>query len=179
VVDACRAELGMPTTLVHCAARRAPRGIRELSFEEWQQAIAADLDAVYNVLRLTLPSMLAAGFGRLVMQVGSSFHTGLPIGSATVATVEASLCGLARALAHDMGSRGITANVLSTGPSEATREISSGLADDRPSSTDGILGRALRAEEIADVGLGLCERRAQIINGQTIMANGGIFAFGR
>jgi enoyl-[acyl-carrier-protein] reductase (NADH) len=112
--------------------------------------------------------------------IGSaSLRTGLPIGCATTATAHAGLCGLVRALAQDAGHQGVTANVVSAGMTQADVSSYGPLSGSYGTPVGGgSLGRLVTVEEIASLSLYLCCPIAQIVTGQTLMADAGTFVFG-
>ena len=179
VVHRCRAELGDISTVIHCAGYRSHANIVDLPLEDWRRAIAVTLHGAYFLARETVPAMAAAGFGRFVFIGGNCLHTGMPVGSAHVAAAKGGLRGFVRALAQETGRAGITANVVSPGVVDTESRASEApvIAGWDPAGASTI-GRMAETEEIASLCLFLCGPGGATVNGQTIMADGGTFAFG-
>jgi 3-oxoacyl-[acyl-carrier protein] reductase len=178
MVDTCAARLGPISTVIHCAAFRSHQPMHELTYDEWKRTLSVSLGGAYLLARSTVPTMASAGFGRLVFIAGSSIVSGLPTGCVHVATAKSALRGFVRSLVQEVGARGVSANVVSPGPIDFGRhqEIAPmGRWDPVRASS---LGRMATADELAELCLFLCSPAAAIIQGQTIMADGGVFGFG-
>src|SRR5690606_13071864 len=82
--------------------------------EEWSDVISTNLDAVYRMSKLVIRGMMKARSGRIInitSVVGSSGNAG----QANYAAAKAGVAGMSRALARELGSRGITVNCVAPG----------------------------------------------------------------
>ncbi len=177
MVAMCQKELGPISTVIHCAAYRSHKPTRDLSYDEWKMTFAVSLGGAHLLARSTLSSMTDSGFGRFIFIAGSSSVFGLPDGCAHVAASKSALRGFARSLAQEVGDKGVTANVVSPGPinSGGSRTVAPmGRWDPIRASA---LGRMATSQEVASLILYLCTPEAAIIQGQVIMADGGVFGF--
>ena len=85
--------------------------IWEETWESWRAAMALNLDAAFELTRLVVPDMTAAGWGRIVMVGSTAGQVGAPAMSAYSAS-KAGVLGLIRSVAQDVGSFGVTANAV-------------------------------------------------------------------
>jgi 3-oxoacyl-[acyl-carrier protein] reductase len=179
VVDRCAGELGGITSVVHSAAYRSHGELVDLDLAEWRRPRQATVDGAFLLTRATLPRMRAAGFGRLVFVGGSAMVNALPVGHGHVATAKAALRGFVRAIAQEAGRDGVTANVVSPGviATEARGSVVPTYRGWNPLDASA-LGRMASMHEVASLCLYLCRPEAAIVNGQTLNADGGTFAFG-
>jgi NAD(P)-dependent dehydrogenase (short-subunit alcohol dehydrogenase family) len=174
-VDAAAA-LGPPTLLVLCAAALyTPKKLHTVDDEEIASHLAVDLGAAIALCRAALPAMLAARHGRIVALGSLAARTGIP-GATLYATAKAALEGLARGLAVDYTRRGITANVVAAGFT-ATERLAERLGGD-PSAHERLVRataarRLVTPEEVADVVVFLCSRRAAGVTGAVIDVTAG------
>lgn len=142
--------------------------------EEWSAVIETNLTSVFRMTRLLLRGMTKARWGRIInisSVVGSSGNAG----QANYAAAKAGLEGFSRALALEIGSRGITVNCIAPGfiDTDMTRELT-------PEQTQSLLtriplGRYGQPEEIAAVAGFLASQEAGYITGETVHANGGMY----
>jgi len=95
-------------------------------------------------------------------------------GQANYAASKAGLVGAARSIARELGSRGVTANVIA--PGFVATDMTAELGDDRTAEILGSvpLGRLAAAEEIADVVTFLASDAAGYITGAVIPVDGGL-----
>ena len=90
-----------------------------MSEDDFTSVLDANLTAAYRVAKRAAQGMLRARRGRIILM---SSVVGLlgSAGQANYAASKAGLVGLARSLARELGSRGITVNVVAPGPSQPT-----------------------------------------------------------
>lgn len=179
VVANCAEALAPVTTVIHCASYRSVRPLLDLSLEEWRRARQVTLGGAHFLARAALPAMLDSGFGRFVLIGGNAMHTGLPVGHAHAATAKAALGGFVRALAQEVGRRGVTANVVSPGTIDTEARAGKPPEFSEWDPIEGsALGRMITMQEVASTCLYLCTSEAEHITGQVINADGGTFVLG-
>lgn len=109
-------ELGTPQILVNAAGVFGPIApLLRAEPERWIETIAIDLVGPYLMCRMFAPSMVAAGWGRIInVTSAASLHPPGRLGSA-YATAKAALNHLTRHLASELDGSGVTANVIHPG----------------------------------------------------------------
>jgi 3-oxoacyl-[acyl-carrier protein] reductase len=142
--------------------------------DDWAAVIDTNLSAVFRLSRAVMRPMVKARWGRIVnvtSVVGASGNAG----QANYAAAKAGVAGMTRALARELGARGITVNCVAPGfiDTDMTRALepaqSAALLQQIPV---GRLGDA--AEVAAAVGF-LCTPAAAYITGSTLHVNGGMY----
>ncbi len=141
---------------------------------EWHDVIDTNLNAIYRLSKACLRGMTKARWGRIInisSVVGSMGNPGQTNYSATKAGVE----GFSRALASEIGSRGITVNSVAPGfiDTDMTRALPEAQREALVKQI--AVGRLGRAEEIAAVVSFLASDGAAYITGETIHVNGGMY----
>jgi 3-oxoacyl-[acyl-carrier protein] reductase len=173
-IDGVIARHGRIDILVLNASVRWEMPFTEMTFEQWRVPHAISLDGSFHCIKACLPSMIAAGSGSIVALTGSGVLTGT-VGKVHSSAAKSGLTGMIRALARELGPRGIRANCVAPGMIQTTRP------DYRAPRRDpkGIipLGREGDVQEIAATVRFLCGPGASYINGQTIHVNGGQHMF--
>ena len=143
--------------------------------EELDRTIGTNLRGTFLCSRTALRTMLKERWGRIV-NVSSAVALRGNAGQAAYAASKAGILGVTRALAREVGSRGITVNAVCPGylQTELTAEISDEakrmLVDNTP------LGRPARLEEIAAVVRFLMSDEASYVNGAVVAVDGGLTA---
>lgn len=144
-----------------------------MSEGDFTSVIDANLTAAYRVCKRASQHMLRARAGRIVLM---SSVVGLlgSAGQANYAASKAGLVGLARSLARELGSRGITINVVAPGP--VATDMTAALGEDRLAELTAAvpLGRMATTEEIAGVVTFLASPDAAYITGAVIPVDGGL-----
>ena len=145
-----------------------------MSSDEWQEVVDTNLNGAFRVTKAALRNMVKARWGRII-NVGSVVaRLGNP-GQANYVSSKAGLEGFTRSLALEVGSRGITVNLLAPGFIET--DMTAALSDEQTSAmlTRIPLGRMGQAKEVAAAVSFLSGGQAAYITGQTIHINGGMF----
>lgn len=142
--------------------------------EEWDAVIETNLKAVYRMSRLVMRGMMKARQGRIInitSVVGSSGNAG----QANYAASKAGVAGMSRALARELGSRGITVNCVA--PGFIDTDMTKALPEESRLALQGqiALGRLGRPEEIAAAVGFLASPGAAYVTGTTLHVNGGMY----
>ena len=181
VVERTVERLGAPSILVHAAGLGGylDSPIWEETTESWRAAMAIHLDAAFELMRLTVPAMCEARYGRIVLLGSTAGSVGAPAMSAYSAS-KAGLVGLMRSVACDVAPFDVTCNaVLPTwvrGTEMAERDAAA-EARSRSTTVDDIWGeraeaswakRVLEASEVASVICFLATRAASGVNGAAV-----------
>jgi NAD(P)-dependent dehydrogenase (short-subunit alcohol dehydrogenase family) len=144
-----------------------------MSEDDFTSVLDANLTGAYRVTKRAASSMVRARAGRIVLM---SSVVGLlgSAGQANYAAAKAGLVGLARSLARELGSRGITVNVIAPGP--VSTDMTAALSEKRLADLTAAvpLGRMATPEEIAGVVAFLASADASYITGAVIPVDGGL-----
>lgn len=141
--------------------------------EDWAQVIETDLSAIFRLSRAVVPGMMKARHGRIV-SIGSVVGSMGNPGQANYAAAKAGLIGFSKALAREIGSRGVTVNVVAPGfiETDMTRELKD---EQREALLAQIPAKRLGAtEDIAAAVAFLASLEAGYITGETLHVNGGM-----
>jgi 3-oxoacyl-[acyl-carrier protein] reductase len=147
--------------------------LMRMSDEDWDQVIATNLTGAFRVARRAARPMIRGRFGRIVFissvvgQMGSA-------GQVNYAASKSGLVGMARSLARELGSRGVTANVVAPGFIET--DMTAELGDDlvKKYAEQIPLGRLGSVADIAGTVEFLASDAASYITGAVIPVDGGL-----
>ena len=142
--------------------------------EEWDDVIETNLKAVFRMSKLVMRGMMKARSGRIINITSVVGEAGNP-GQANYAAAKAGVAGMSRALAQELGSRGVTVNCVA--PGFIDTDMTRGLADAQKDALQQKipLGRLGSAQEIAATVAFLASPGASYITGETINVNGGMY----
>jgi len=143
--------------------------------EEFDRTIATNVRGSFLCSRAALRSMLRERWGRIV-NVSSAVALRGNAGQAVYAASKAALLGMTKSLAREVGSRGITVNVICPGYVETG--MTAGISDEarRLLVENTPIGRPARHEEVAAVVRFLCSDEASYVNGAVVAVDGGLTA---
>jgi 3-oxoacyl-[acyl-carrier protein] reductase len=174
LVAAMSAGEGAPTILVNNAGITRDNLAMRMKDDEWASVIDTNLSAVFRLCRLVMRPMMKARFGRIVnitSVVGASGNAG----QANYAAAKAGVAGMTRALARELGSRGITVNCVAPGfiDTDMTRALNEAQTASLMQTIP--LGRFGAPEDIAAAVGFLASPRAAYVSGVTLHVNGGMY----
>jgi len=160
----------VPYAVINNAGFRKDNLLAWLSSEDWKSVIDVSLDGFFNVTKQVLPFMLNKRKGRIINITSTAAHSGMP-GQTNYSAAKAGLLGATRALALETAKRNVLVNAVSPGFIET--DMLEGLPMTIISKTIP-LGRAGKAEDVAEMVSFLCSDKAAYITGQAIQINGGL-----
>ena len=174
VVKQIQEQYGAPSILVNNAGITKDNLLMRMKEDEWQDVIGTNLGSMYSVSKACLRGMSKGKWGRIVnvsSVVGSMGNAGQTNYAASKAGVE----GFTRALAREIGSRGVTVNSVAPGfiQTDMTDALEESQRDALASQIP--LKRLGAADEVAAVVAFLCSEPAGYITGETLHVNGGLY----
>ncbi len=168
------AEASAPTILVNNAGVTRDQLLMRMSEDDWDTVLDTNLRSVYRLSKACLRGMMKARTGRII-SIASVIGSMGNAGQANYAAAKAGMMGFSRSLAREVGSRGITVNVVAPGfiDTDMTRELSE---DQREAMLSDIpLKRLGEPGDIAETVNFLASSASAYITGQTIHVNGGMY----
>jgi 3-oxoacyl-[acyl-carrier protein] reductase len=168
------AQASAPTILVNNAGVTRDQLLMRMSEEDWDTVIDTNLRSVFRLSKACLRGMMKARQGRII-SISSVVGSMGNAGQSNYAAAKAGMMGFTRSLAREVGSRGITVNVVAPGfiDTDMTRELNE--AQREAMLKDIPLNRLGEAVEIAEAVCFLASPRAAYITGQTLHVNGGMY----
>ena len=161
--------------LVNNAGITSPTRFLDVTGEEWDRLFAVNVRGAYNITRRVAPEMADRGFGRIVFLSSVSAERGGGVfGGVAYSAAKAAQLGFARALARELGPKGITAN--SVAPGLIGTDITGGaLEGERKTEllAGTPVGRVGNVADVADLITFLCREESGYITGGTYDVNGG------
>jgi 3-oxoacyl-[acyl-carrier protein] reductase len=144
-----------------------------MSDDDWSTVVDTNLGGAFRVARRASRGMLRARRGRIVF-VSSVVGLLGSAGQTNYAAAKAGLVGLARSIARELGSRGITANVVA--PGFVDTDMTAVLSDERKAEilAQVPLGRYATTDEVAEVVRFLASDAAAYITGAVVPVDGGL-----
>ncbi len=139
--------------------------------KEWEDVISTNLNSFFYLTKHVLMGMLAAKYGRIINITSLSGIKGMP-GQTNYSASKAGLIGATKALAQEVGRRGVTVNAVAPGFIK-TDMIEAFNEEDYKKMIP--LNRFGSAEEVAAVVGFLASKDASYITGEVISVNGGLY----
>jgi 3-oxoacyl-[acyl-carrier protein] reductase len=165
---------GTPTVLVNNAGITRDNLLLRMKNEEWDDIMNTNLGSVFRLSKGVLRGMMKARRGRII-SIASVVGVMGNAGQTNYAAAKAGIIGFSKSLAREVGSRGITVNVVAPGfiatdmtaklPAEQQQQLAAQVA----------LGRLGTPEDIAHAVAFLASPQAGYITGETLHVNGGMY----
>ena len=174
VLKAIGDEFGTVTVLVNNAGITRDNLLMRMKSEEWDSVINTNLTSLYRVAKACLRPMMKAKTGRII-NIASVVGASGNAGQTNYSAAKAGMLGFTKSLAQEVGSRGITVNVVAPGfiDTDMTKELPEAQRDALLSAIP--LARLGQPEEIASAVGFLASNAAGYITGETIHVNGGMY----
>ena len=174
LVDAIGKEFGAVSILVNNAGITRDNLLLRMKDEEWNDILDTNLSSVFRTSKAVMRGMMKARKGRIV-NIASVIGVTGNAGQANYAAAKAGIIAFSKSLAREIGSRGVTVNVVAPGfiDTDMTRALPEG-------TREGLLGQIALARlgEPADIARAvafLAGPSAAYITGETLHVNGGMY----
>jgi NAD(P)-dependent dehydrogenase (short-subunit alcohol dehydrogenase family) len=166
-------ELGPVEVLVANAGINRDGLLVRMAEQDFEDVLATNLTASWRFAKRVVPGMLRARWGRIVAVSSVGAYLGAP-GQTNYAASKAGLIGLARSIAREYASRGITANVVAPGPIETDMLGTMPAAARAALPTQVPVGRVGTPAEVAAAVSFLASDAAAFITGAVLPVDGGL-----
>jgi 3-oxoacyl-[acyl-carrier protein] reductase len=164
---------GNVSILINNAGITADNLLLRMKDEEWNDVLRTNLSSVFYTSKVFLRGMMKARHGRIISIASVVGQMG-NAGQANYAAAKSGLTGFSKSLAREVGSRGITVNVVA--PGFIQTEMTAGLSEAQQARLiDQIpLNQLGNVSDVASAVLYLASRAGNYVTGETINVNGGI-----
>ena len=174
LIDAIIKEHGALHVLVNNAGITRDMLAMRLKDEDWDAVLDTNLKAVFRLSRAVLRPMMKQRWGRIISITSVVGASGNP-GQANYAAAKAGVAGMTRALARELGSRGITVNCVAPGFIATDMTAALGEEQQKALAAQIPLGRLGQPADIAAAVAYLASPEAGYVSGQELHVNGGMF----
>lgn len=173
-LSAIQNQFGAPVILVNNAGITKDGLLLRMKDSDWDAVINTNLTAIFRLSKACLKGMSKARWGRII-NISSVVGQMGNAGQTNYAAAKAGLEGFTRALAKEMGGRGITANCIA--PGFIQTDMTHGLTETQQATMLAQIpaNRLGQPEEIAHAVVFLASDQAGYINGVTLPVNGGMY----
>ena len=166
-------DLGPVSILVNCAGITRDKTFVKMTRGQWDEVIATNLGGPFNVTHAVLPSLLEAGWGRII-NISSIVGQWGNFGQCNYAATKGGLIAFTMSLAREVARKNITVNAVAPGfiETDMTKDLSDAVKQQVCQTTP--VGRLGTAEEVAAAVAFLASPSASYITGQVLGVNGGM-----
>jgi 3-oxoacyl-[acyl-carrier protein] reductase len=173
VLADAEAAMGHVDVLINNAGLTRDTLAVRMTDDAWQNVIDVNLTAAFRLSRSSMKGMMKRRWGRVISIASIVGVTGNP-GQANYAASKAGLIGMSKALAQEVGSRGITFNCVAPGFIQTA--MTDALNDDQKAKLNEKIPaqRLGQPEDIAAAVVYLASNEASYVTGQTLHVNGGM-----
>ncbi|KTC88994.1 3-oxoacyl-ACP reductase FabG [Fluoribacter dumoffii] len=163
-----------PSILVNNAGITSDNLLLRMDDDEWYKVIETNLNSIYKMSKICIKPMFRARWGRII-SIGSVVGSSGNSGQVNYTAAKAGIVGFSKSLAQEIGSRGITVNVVA--PGFIDTDMTAALPDMvKEEMLKRIPMRKLgEPKDIAEAVAFLASESAKYITGETIHVNGGMY----
>jgi 3-oxoacyl-[acyl-carrier protein] reductase len=149
------------------------RSFLEIPEDEWDRVMAVNLKSLFLCCRAVVPHMRDQGRGKIVNISSSRVWEGIP-NRLHYTTSKAGVIGFTRAMAHEVGSMGITVNAVTPGYTLSESQVASSTGNYLAAQAEGrAMGRPQHPEDLVGAVMFLSSPASDYMSGQTINVDGG------
>ena len=174
LIESIIKEHGALSILVNNAGITRDQLLMRMKDADWQAVLDTNLSSVYRTSKTVLRGMMKARKGRIISIASVVGVTGNP-GQTNYAAAKAGIIAFSKSLAREVGSRGITVNVVAPGFIDTDMTRALGEEQRKMLEATIALGRLGKPEDIAQAVLFLASPAAAYITGETLHVNGGMY----
>ncbi len=173
LVNEGRRALGGLHIVVNNAGITRDNLLMRMEEAEWEEVLRVNMSGVFHVCKAAIRPLMRQRWGRII-NIGSVSGLMGQVGQTNYAATKAGLIGFSKSLAREVGSRGITVNVIAPGfvPTEMTAKVDEGIQAQINALIP--LQRFGKAEEIAHAVAFLASEEASYITGVVLPVDGGL-----
>ncbi|PWY56015.1 3-oxoacyl-ACP reductase [Legionella qingyii] len=163
-----------PSILVNNAGITSDNLLLRMDDEEWYKVIETNLNSIYKVSKICIKPMFRARWGRII-SIGSVVGSSGNSGQVNYTAAKAGIVGFSKSLAQEVGSRGITVNVVAPGfiDTDMTAALPDMVKDEMLKRIP--MRKLGEPKDIAEAVAFLASDSAKYITGETIHVNGGMY----
>ncbi len=174
LIESIGKDIGPISILVNNAGITRDNLLLRMKDEDWQAILDTNLTSVYRTSKAVMRGMMKARKGRIV-NIASVIGVTGNAGQANYAAAKAGIIAFSKSLAKEIGSRGVTVNVVAPGfiETDMTRDLPE--ASKQALVGQIALGRLGAPADIAHAVAFLCSPGAAYITGETLHVNGGMY----
>jgi 3-oxoacyl-[acyl-carrier protein] reductase len=174
LIEGIAKEIGAISILVNNAGITRDNLLMRMKDEDWQAILDTNLTSVYRTSKAVMRSMMKARKGRIINIASVVGVTG-NAGQTNYAAAKAGIIAFSKSLAKEIGSRGVTVNVVA--PGYIATDMTKDLPEDAKQALMGqiALGRLGEPADIARAVAFLASPAAAYITGETLHVNGGMY----
>jgi 3-oxoacyl-[acyl-carrier protein] reductase len=174
LIDSIGKEFGAVSILVNNAGITRDNLLMRMKDEDWQAIIDTNLTSVYRTCKAVMRGMMKARKGRII-NIASVIGVTGNAGQTNYAAAKAGIIAFSKSLAKEIGSRGVTVNVVA--PGFIDTDMTKAMPEDAKSALVGqiALGRLGEPADIARAVAFLAGPSASYITGETLHVNGGMY----
>jgi 3-oxoacyl-[acyl-carrier protein] reductase len=176
LVEATIAAFGRIDILVNNAGVTADDLILRMSEEEWDRVVDTNLKGTFSVTKAAIRPMVRQRFGRII-NVSSVAGIVGNAGQANYSAAKAGIIGFTKAIAKEVASRNITANVIA--PGFVDTEMTADLTDAQRAEIMRMvaLGRTATPQDVAPAAVFLASDEAAYVTGHVLTVDGGLVMY--
>ncbi len=165
--------LGPVDVLVNNAGITRDGLLMRMGEDEWNEVLQTNLSSVYLCTKAAMRSMVRGKWGRIISVSSVSGIAG-NAGQANYAASKAGIIGFTKSIAKEVGTRGITANVVAPGFIATDMTAALGEGAEHAAASSAAVGRMGTPEEVAAAVDFLASDAASYITGQVLVVDGGL-----